>query len=129
MEEENKVWIDKEGIINLKITKPVFTEDDFDKMLARIIEMVESVPVGKRKALVDLTLEKVFTVGQRTRIRKKGVEALKENFKKLGLEKVALFTGSVTVKVIMSFMVTAAGIDNVRVFGTKEEALNWLKEP
>ena len=129
MEEKNKIWIDKEGIINLKITKPVFTEDDFDKMLAKIIETVESVPVGKRKALVDLTLEKVFTVGQRTRIRKKGVEALKENFKKLGLEKVALFTGSVTVKVIMSFMVTAAGIDNVRVFGTKEEALNWLKEP
>ena len=129
MEEENKIWIDKEGIINLKITKPVFTEDDFDKMLAKIIETVENVPVGKRKALVDLTLEKVFTVGQRTKIRKKGVEALKENFKKLGLEKVALFTGSVTVKVIMSFMITAAGIDNVRVFGTKEEALNWLKEP
>lgn len=52
---------------------------------------------------------------------------LKKIVKNPGFKRVAILGATVTIRVVGSFIVSASGIENIKVFKEKDKALEWLK--
>jgi len=121
--DEGKIWIEKDGIIYIELSKRM-SEEDVKQLMKEIEEAIRKV-LGKAKILINLrTVPTVWT----SQFRKRTVERVKEIAKNIRFEKAALFGGNVVLRTIASFIIAATGLGNVKVFPTKEEALKWLKK-
>jgi len=121
--DEGKIWIEKDGIIYIELSKRM-SEEDVKQLMKEIEEAIRKV-LGKAKILINLrTVPTVWT----SQFRKRLAERIKEIAKNIRFEKAALFGGNVVLRTIASFIIAATGLGNVKVFPTKEEALKWLKK-
>ena len=121
VEEELKVWIDKDGIANIKIIRN-FTIEDVKALMKEGRELARSLS-EKPKILLDMTSGLNALSSQ---FRKEIGEQVKELVKDPGFKKVAVF-GGVIARTIASFIIVASGEKNIKIFKTKKEALRWLK--
>ncbi len=124
-EKENKVWIDEKGTIHIFETEP-FTEQDIYHILETAKEALKKLR-GKGKILVKIT-EKVTIPVTSSYTRKILVEETKNIIKDPGFEKAAIYGGSAVSRTVASFIIMATGVKNIKIFKTKEKALEWLEK-
>jgi len=126
-EEKNKVWLDENGIVNVKVVGAT-TEEDIEELDRKVKEFSRKVPT-RRRVLVDLT-ECDPLLYQTSKERKRGAEVIRGIFDNVALKKTALFSESITMRTIVSFIAVATGRqEDIGIFKTREEALKWLKKP
>jgi hypothetical protein len=123
--EETKVWLGGDGIIRIK-TGGAWGEEAMEFLMKEIIEIRKNLAT-KPKILVNLGLAPHISS---TIYRRSMVGLAKEALKKIDFERVAVYggIGKRVQKIVVSFITTAAGIKNIKLFETEEEALRWLKE-
>ncbi len=124
-EEKTKIWIDKEGILNIKI----FMKDSAVETEDLLKDTKESLLASgaKTKILVDIS-GAVIGHMRSSQLRRGVVKSIKEWIKEAKFEKAAVFGGDTIRRTIASFILVASGIKNIRVFETREKALKWLKK-
>ena len=125
-EEKSKVWIGKDGILNIVIRMKDPEENIID--LLEEVKRVLSTLGNRVKILVDIS-GPVLGHMRSSQLRKGVAKNVNEWRQKVNFEKAALFGGDAIRRTISSFVITATGLKNIKVFETKEEALKWLKKP
>ena len=122
---DTMAWMGDDGIVRIRTGK-VWGEEVMRSLVEKILEIIKDLP-AKPKFLVDLGLAPHITS---TTYRRNMAKMAKEAFKKIKFEKVAVYggIGGKVQKIVVSFIVTAAGIKNIKLFNAEEEALKWLKE-
>lgn len=123
-ENKSKVWVGKDGIVNVETAK-ITDEKEIEQLLEEMEKIIGKMP-GKAKVLINLTI--TTNIIRSSQFRKKTVERVKKIAKDPGFEKAALFVGNLVMRTIASFIIAAAGLQNVKIFPTREEALKWLKK-
>lgn len=121
----NKVWVDDKGIVNIQVAKAIIAEEAY--ALIDVAEKFLRNSQGKGKVLIHVFPYKgpfIATFEFRRTVSKK----IKEIIKDPGFKKVAICGITTIIKIVSSFIITASGVKNMKVFGTKEEALKWLKK-
>lgn len=125
-EERSKVWTEEDGIVNIRIAR-VVTEEDVGELIWGVREALKS-SLSKGRILIDMT-NIAATAGIRSsKFRKRTAGQAKDLIEEPGFKKAALFGGKMMHRTIASFIITASGIKNIKMFKTKEEALKWLKD-
>lgn len=124
-EGENKVWLDKDGIVNIQVAKAITAEEAYALIDGggRFLRSFK----GKGKVLIHVFPYKGPFVAT-SRFRKTVSERIKEIIKDPGFEKVAISGVTTIIKTVSSFIITASGVKNMKVFDSKEKALKWLKK-
>lgn len=111
----NKVWCEN-GIVHFVIAAPV------DEQEAVRLDAIGEEYVNKDQAsfvLIDIEQSKEFSSGA----RKAWVKFL-QNPK---IKKTAIFGGNVFVRTLASFVIAAAGKENIKFFETEQGALDWIR--
>lgn len=115
----SKVYVDKEGIVNIESIGPQSGEEML-RVRSKLLEIAEERQ-EKIKILDDLsrvtktTPESRRTAGESTKLDE--------------ISKVACFGGGTVMRVMTNFIVKISGMEKkVKYFDTKEEAVKWLKE-
>ena len=124
-EKENKEWIDKDGIVNIRISKIITVEGVYE-----IIDNCEKFlreAGGKGKILINIIPYKGPFIAT-SEFRKIVSERIKKVIKDPGFKKVAVLGGNIIIRTVVSFIITASGVKYIKVFNTQEKALKWLKE-
>jgi len=121
---QSRVWIGDDNIIYITIAKKL-REEDIWKALDKTEELLKGF-ARKGKVLIDMSTSSVIRSSQFRRVT---VEKVKEVVMNSGLEKAAIFGGGIVLKTIAFFIVMASGMQNVKIFNTSKEALEWLKQP
>lgn len=126
-EKKNKVWVDKQGIVYMKIVKLV-DEKDLSDLIGDLREILRGFS-DKPKILVDIENieDRVFISS--SLFRKNAVKQAKDFIQNIGFKKVAVFGIGIEDRTVASFVISAIGIKNIKIFITEEEALKWLREP
>ena len=126
-EQKNKVWVDKQRIVHMKIVRLVDEKDLFD-LLGDLREILRGFS-DKPKILVDIEKieDRAFTSS--SLFRKKAVLQAKDFIQNTGFKKVAVFGTGIEDRTVASFVISAIRIKNIKIFTTEEEALKWLREP
>ncbi len=121
---ESKIWIDKDGIINIKIVlqDPL---KDIGELLKKTNEILNSS--REKRILVDLNGPILGHI-RSSYSRQQLTGHLKEWIKGVLFKKGAIFSSSVIRRTITSFIVMASGLKNIKIFENKKEALRWLKQ-
>jgi len=122
-DEKSKVWLREDGIVYVVVGKTVSEEEVMD-LIDKIEEILKSVP-GKAKVLVDVGTVAVI---RSSSFRNKLAKRLRDTVESRGVEKAAFFGQKLITRTIVSFIVMASGLKNLKVFENKEKALKWLKE-
>ena len=122
-EENNKVWTGKDGVVYVEVVK-VSTE----KEVVELVEKVKEIIIGRGKKAKILIEIKTSTIIRSSQFRKRLTEKLRDIIEGPGFKKAAIFGGNIVSRTIASFVIVAGGIKNMRIFGTKEEALRWLNQ-
>ena len=122
-DKEFKVQLGDDGIVRVKVGRAI-DEETAETLAKDFLRTVKKLPT-KAKILIDLNLRPHVTTSL---FRRKCVELIKDTFKDQEFEKMALWGGGVLQKTAISFVVTAAGLKNIKYFKTEEEAIKWLKE-
>ena len=120
--EEMSVWVDKEGIVNIKMIKDL-TSENVKTLIREGRELAKNF-LRKSKVIIDISSGLSSIPFQ---LRKEIGGYVKELVESPGFEKVAIF-GGIIARTIASFIIAASGEKNIKVFETKEEALKWLKK-
>lgn len=123
--EKCKVWVEKGEIVYIKIAK-VVVEKDVDWLIKETKRILKGFS-GQAKILVNMgAIEN--TLGIRSpQFRRRTSKQIKDLIEDPGFRKAALFGGHVMHRTIASFIIAASGMKNIKIFGSKEEALKWLK--
>ena len=121
----NKVWVDDKGIVNIQVAKAIIAEEAY--ALIDVAEKFLRNSQGKGKVLIHVFPYKGPFVAT-FKFRKTVSEKIKKIIKDPGFKKVAICGITTIIKTVSSFIITASGVKNMKVFGTKEEALKWLKK-
>jgi beta-phosphoglucomutase-like phosphatase (HAD superfamily) len=118
-----KVWFDeKENIGRVYITGSVYEE-----LTYKIIKEAHRITEEKGNDL--RWLAKLENVDYRMVASIRERKGIAEVVKVLDKGKIALVGASAPIRVILKFILAAAGYNkDVKFFGTEEEALKWLKE-
>lgn len=119
-ERENKVWIEKDGIIYVEVVKTINEKELLD-LLERVKEVSKEPSTSRKLLIVNLVTSSVL---RSYRFRKK----VGEKFREIIFEKGAICEESFFSRIVASFIIAASGIKNVRIFETKKKALKWLKK-
>lgn len=123
--EKSKIWLGDEGVLRIKIGK-TWGEEIMEKIVYDVEKIINNQPT-KTKILVDLNL--VPTHFTSSKYRRNVVKIARDAIKKIKFEKVAIFgTTNTITKVVISFVVSAARLKNIKIFDTEKQALKWLKE-
>ncbi len=120
---ENKkgsVNIGENGIIYVEI-KESAREEEFMELFEKIKEETENLSEKPKLLIVNLVIDSVL----RSYILRKKVG---DKFKELVFEKAAIYEDNVFSRTVASFIIGASGLENVRVFVSKEKAVKWLKK-
>lgn len=121
----NKVWIDDKGIVNIQVAKEITAEESY--ALIDVAEKFLRNSQGKGKVLIHVLPYKGPFIAT-FKFRKTVSERIRGIIKDPGFKKVAICGMTTIIKTVSSFIITASGVKNMKVFGTKEEALKWLKK-
>ncbi|MDO8572832.1 MAG: STAS/SEC14 domain-containing protein [bacterium] len=110
----NNVWCEN-GIVYYTISAPVD-----EKEAVRLDTVGEGfINTGEASfVLINIEKSKEFS----SSARKAWVKFL-QNPK---IKRTAMFGGNVFVRTLASFVIAAAGKENIKFFGTEQEALGWL---
>ncbi len=119
-ENGNKVFVEKDGIIHVEVRREKTTEEDILSLLEETKKTTESFPKKPKLLIVNLMKGSVL---RSYRFRRKVGEKLKE----IVFERAAICEESVFSRTIAMFIITAINIKNVRLFSSKERALEWLR--
>jgi len=119
LKEKFKVWRKEDEIIIGKFWGEQ-GEEDARKFVEEITKLMETME-GKRCILIDAS-EGSKSGARARKIYVEFAKSIKET------DKVTIFGLGTLIKVIATFIVRAAGKENVKFFPTEEEALKWLKE-
>ena len=63
-----------------------------------------------------------------SRFRKKCAEKIKKIYEDTGFRKAAIFGLTLIPRSIANFIIVASGVENVKIFSDKKDALKWLKK-
>lgn len=124
---EKNIYLREDGILYVDIAKIIIgngNTEDVKELLEKVKEIAQSLP-EPRSFLVKTTPYLGAPVAA-SQYRKKIAEIVQKNLREISFNKVAMFGGDVTSRVITSFIITATGLKNFKVFKTKKEALEWL---
>lgn len=124
-EGESKVWVKNDEIMYIRIGNLSSKKKVFG-LLEKLKEILKRFS-DKEKVLIDLGVFPFAPPVHSSLFRKQVVEKLKEITKEAGYKKVAVFWGNTVKRTITSFVIVASGMKNMKVLGTEEEALKWLK--
>jgi len=123
-EEIYKIWVEKE-IVNVELIKSL-SEKDIEELFKKIGEILKNLS-GKTKILVTITKDYYSTVPS-SQLRKEMVKKTINLIRAIGIPKTAIFGGNVMTNTMVSFILAAAKIKNVKFFSKKEQALKWLNQ-
>lgn len=126
-EKKNKVWIDKQEIVHMKIVRLV-DEKDLSDLIGDLREILRGFS-DKPKILVDVENIEDRSLISSSLFRRGAVLQAKNFIQDVGFKKVAVFGTGIEDRTVASFVISAIRIKNIKVFVTKEEALKWLREP
>ena len=126
-EKKNKVWVDKQGIVHIKIVR-LIDEKDLSDLLRNLQESLRGFS-DKPKILVDIENIEDRAVTSSSLFRKKAVLQAKDFIQNIGFKKVAVFGTRIEDRTVASFVINVIGIKNIKIFTTEEEALKWFREP
>jgi hypothetical protein len=126
-EKKNKVWIDEQEIVHMKIIRLV-GEEDLSDLIGDLREILRGFS-DKPKILVDVENIEDRALISSSLFRKKAVMQAKDFIQNTGFKKVAVFGTGIEDRTVASFVISAIRIKNIKIFITKEEALKWLREP
>ena len=122
--ENNKLWVDKEGIIRIFESKP-FSEEEIKDIIKEVKRILKDFN-GKARVLIRVTGKIEFPLIN-SKVRKEIAKQAKEIDKDTGLEKVAIVGSNIISRTIASFVISSSGLNNIKVFATENEALKWLR--
>lgn len=125
IEEESKVWVKNDEILYIRIGN-LSSKEKVLEVLEKVKQTLKEFP-DKEKVLINLGVFPFAPPVHSSLFRKQVAEKLKEITNEAGYKKVAAFGGNTVKRTITSFVIVASGIKNIKVLGTKEEALKWLK--
>jgi hypothetical protein len=125
MRERNKsrIWMGKDGSVLIKVEE-IITFEIAERVINNYKEMAENLS-DKPKVLIDISLAVPTTTSS---FRRRITRLLKDTYKGVGFEKIAVYGGSLVASVVMGFVIVATGLENIKHFKTKEKALRWLKK-
>jgi len=127
--EETRAWLGDNGIVRIKLGEDWGGEKEeaMEYLIKEIIEIANNLTT-KPKLLINLGLAPHHFYS--SIYRKKMVKLARKALKELSYEKVAVYggVGGRAQKIVVSFITAAAGVKNIKLFDTEEEALKWLKE-
>jgi hypothetical protein len=121
---KDNIWVDEDGIINIIIAMENPAEET-EGLLEKVRTTIRASS-GKARILVDIS-GPILGHMRSSQARKGVTEEIKEWLNRAKFEKAAVFGGDTIRRTITSFVITATGMKNVRIFGTREDALRWLK--
>ena len=126
---KTKVWLRGDGILCINVSG-IATKEDINEMVEKTKDFLKTLQ-GKGRILLKLTtdLRIVSKAWYTYKHRKILAEKTKNLFKEPGFKKAAIFCKGVTNRTVASFIITASGVDNVKIFDTEEKAVKWLKKP
>ncbi len=116
---KGRIDIRKNGIIYVEVDEAI-QEGEFMALFEKIKERTRSFPKKPKILIVNLVIDSVL----RSYVLRKKVG---DKFKELVFEKAAIYEDNVFSRTVASFIVAVSGLENVRVFVSKEKALKWLK--
>lgn len=122
--EGNSLWIDKDRVVNIKIIKVITQEEAYE--IIDVAERLLKDSKGKSRVLIQILAYKGPFIAS-SEFRKQVSKKIKEVIKDPGFEKVAILGGTIIIRTVSSFIITASGVKNMKIFSDKEEALKWLK--
>ena len=124
--EKEIIWEEKEGILYLNMGE-LKEETSIENLILETKKILEKSQGGAR-ILVNLTpyLEKPRL--RSSQFRKELAQKARDILNNPGFKKAAIFGGTNIVSTIASFITTAAGLKNVKIFENRGKALKWLKE-
>ena len=114
-----------DGIVRIRIGK-IWGEKAMEKTMKDTVETIKWLPT-KVRILVDLgSAPHIASVLYRRNVARLARDAVKN----IRFEKVAVYggTGGVIQRTVVSFIISAARLKNIKIFKTEKEALKWLKE-
>ncbi len=123
-ERRSKVWVGEDGIVHVE-TGRVITEEGVNRIIDEIEEILKKIS-GEGRILIEI---KTISVIRSSRFRKRTADRVRALDKNIGFKKVAVFSETVIMRAIGSFILAASGIKNSKIFTNKKKALDWLKEP
>lgn len=126
-EKKNKVWIDEQKIVHMKIVRLV-GERDLSDLIGDLREILRGFS-DKPKILVDVENIEDRALISSSLFRRGAVLQAKNFIQDVGFKKVAVFGTRIEDRTVASFVISAIRIKNIKIFIAKEEALKWLKEP
>ena len=121
--EENKVSIREDGIVYIEIGKRVSEKGIID-LIDRLMEILKRLP---KKSKILLNIGTLFLIRSSV-FRKELSDKVKFIFQEYDFGKAAFYSSNIKTRTVVSFVITATGLKNMKVFQTQEQALNWLKE-
>ena len=122
-----KAWTGKDGIIYIEMIGE-FNKEDILELVKEIKEELKKSPT-KARLLVTCDFQHSDIVFIGSLARKELVDKVKNSYKDLKLEKVAVYVTSPRMRAVGFFITKASNVSNIKIFRTREEALKWLKEP
>ena len=122
--EKNIIWQGTDGIVYVDVPKGI-SEHNINKLTDRAEKFLKDLS-GEAKILVDMS---EATILRSAGFRKKAAKKMKEIDQGSGFKKAAMVGKDIFRRTIVSFVIMASGIKNVKVFKDKEEGLEWLKKP
>jgi len=123
--EIKKVIETKDGIILFDMSDLSSEESILEKIRAIKEALVQAN--GEGRVLIKMTPFLKNPITRSSIFRKRMAEKAIEVFKEPGFERAAIFGASVVTKTIASFIINASGLNNMKIFDSREKALMWLK--
>ncbi len=120
--EENNIWLDSYKILHV-IVPETATEKDILDVFEKMKENLKAVS-EKAKLLINVKIAKVI---YSSTFRQAIAEKIKSFNEDPGYEKIAILSLSLANRAIATIVLKGAGVENIKLFDTEEEALNWLK--
>jgi len=127
-EEDNKIWVGEDGIVNIELKVEGKSSLEDTKDLLRKMERTILEQKGEARILLDLGTSYNLNYAISSESRKVVAECIKKWIREVKFKKGAAFSNVVLRRMISSFILVTTGLKNVKVFKTKKEALNWLKK-
>lgn len=126
-EKSMKTWTGEDGIVYIEMIGK-FNKEDILRLAEEIKEELKKSST-KAKLLVTCDFKHTDIVFTGSLARRELVDKVKNSYKDLSLEKVAVYVTSSRMRVVGLFITKASNISNIKIFRAKEEALKWLKQP
>ena len=119
-----KIGIGDDGLVRLDAEKIEWSEMDLDLMM-NITNKYKDITPPNLKILVKIG--NIFRVPP-LEFRRKAAEVMKGSFQRYKFKKLAICGGGAIPRAVLSFILKAVGLKNIKHFTTEEKALKWLKE-